>query len=143
MGGDGVVRTATDDMAVRKRASLLPSGFYGAVFEGIHFKHVANNLRLNVTMSHIGGLDYYEDTATNGIARAEPFSRAGMGFPEFEPITAAELWTLRPDHALTSPWEFVPVNGLYPSMYQGYEDHALQMVGNSPAGDLPFGVTCE
>lgn len=142
MGGDGVVRTATDDLAVRMRARLLPSGFYGAIFENIHFKHVANNLRLNATMTHIGGADYYEDTASNGILRAAPFSRAGLGFPDFTPMSVETLWTIRPNHALTNPWEFRPVDGLYPSMYQGYENNSLIMVGEAGPSELPFGVSC-
>lgn len=141
MRGDGVTRTFRDDLAVRKRATLLDSGYYGVVFEGIHFKDVASNVRLNFTMTHIGGGDYYAKTQTASTLSAAPWSRAGLGFPDFTNMSAATLWDIRPDHDLTNEWEFRPVDGLYPSMYQGYEDNLISVGTASPTA-LPFNVSC-
>lgn len=141
MAGDGVVETFHDDLAVRKKATLLPSGYYGAIFTNIRFKSAASNIRLNFTMTNIGGYDYHESVTTAETQRAAAFSRAGLGFHEFTPLSAETLWTIRPDNELTSEWEYRPVEGLYPSMYAGMEDNTLR-VADAAEGSLPHNLSC-
>ncbi|EGD73334.1 RGC/RGC protein kinase [Salpingoeca rosetta] len=142
--GPGVTTIFTDDLAVRKRASLLPSGYYGAVFEGIHFKKAVHNLRLNFTITHPGGEPYYLDLTTHDVQNPEPYSRAGMGFPELPPLTQYTLFKSRPPEEQSqyvTDEEFRPVRDLYPSVYEGYETHAMLFMRD--IGTSEMGLSCD
>ena len=86
MGGQGLAKTYEDDSAIRIRASLLPSGYIGAVFSGIFFHNVTEEVRLNFTMTYPGGYEYYDDVFLNDVVLPSPFSRVGAGFTHFDPI---------------------------------------------------------
>lgn len=47
-----------DDIVIRKRATLLPSGRVGAIFEEIKLLNVSSGVRLNFTVTYPGAADY-------------------------------------------------------------------------------------
>ncbi|EDQ86612.1 uncharacterized protein MONBRDRAFT_27986 [Monosiga brevicollis MX1] len=125
--GDGVAQTARDDWAVRQRVSLLPSGHYGVIFRGIHFKQLAaTGIRLNITMSHIGGRDFFNDI-NRGFSRAAAFTRAGLGMYELQNLTSKQLWNERDPHPLTPKWDYLAIQDLHPKIYQGYETNLVRL----------------
>eukprot|EP00049_Salpingoeca_infusionum_P010535 m.182392 g.182392 ORF g.182392 m.182392 type:complete len:1996 (-) comp14668_c0_seq4:2510-8497(-) len=130
MKGAGVVTTYSDDHEMRLPVELLPSGYYGAVFSGIHFDRVVDNIRLNVTATHPGGETIYTDAKSRKIFNPPAFNRAGLGMWQFDPMLNTTLWKARPpenDFELVSDEEFRPIRGLYPSVYEGYEENIVML----------------
>ena len=85
MNGDSMaIMNYLDDRVIRLPIRLLPSGYYGAIFTGVSFDNVHPGFQLNFTLANPGGMPYYVDTVTRGMTQATPFSRAVIGFPEFE-----------------------------------------------------------
>lgn len=78
--------TYLGDIAIRKRATLLPGGYYGAVFEGVRLLNVTDGVRLNFTMSYPGGWEYKELKHNFAVTPPAPFSRVGLGYTDYEPI---------------------------------------------------------
>lgn len=85
MSADNAQVTYLDDVAVRKRATLLPGGYYGAVFTGVRLLNVSSDVRLNFTMTYPGGADYYL-LQSLGVSPPQPFSRVGLGYTDYDPI---------------------------------------------------------
>ena len=88
MSGTGVTSTYTDDLAVRLPVTLLPSGYYGAIFTNIAFNDSAVNVKLNFTMTYPGGQQYRDDVIVNKAFPPVPFSRAGHGLTSYTPLLA-------------------------------------------------------
>lgn len=87
MDGVGIQTTYLGDLAIRKRATLLPGGYYGAIFSGIKFLNVsAHGVRLNFTMSYPGGQTYREQLLSYSMSPPQPFSRVGLGYTDYTPL---------------------------------------------------------
>ena len=82
---DGLQKTYLDDHAIRKRATLLPGGYYGAVFTGVRFLNISDGVRLNFTMSYPGGAAYNALLAKDMVPN-QPFSRVGLGYTDYVPL---------------------------------------------------------
>jgi hypothetical protein len=79
LDADGVTTTYQGDFAVRKRATLLPGGYYGAVFSGVRLLNVTGGVKLNFTMTYPGGKTYETAVLTRSTQPNQPFSRVGLG----------------------------------------------------------------
>ena len=87
MDGVDIQTTYLGDLAIRKRATLLPGGYYGAVFSGVKFLNVsASGVRLNFTMSYPGGQTYREQLLSYSMSPPQPFSRVGLGYTDYTPL---------------------------------------------------------
>eukprot|EP00055_Hartaetosiga_balthica_P016075 m.99782 g.99782 ORF g.99782 m.99782 type:complete len:1901 (+) comp9033_c2_seq1:508-6210(+) len=143
--GDDVVSIYSDDLAIRKHASLLPGGYYGAVFEGIHFNGVVSNLRLNFTMTYPGGKAYFDDLTVHNTLDPQPYSRVSLGFGELPRIDNYTLFKIRPpaqQSQFVKEEETRPVDGLWPYVYMGYEKDAVVLMKDADSTDIVNHLSC-
>ena len=149
MTAPAAVQTYRDDIAIRQPITLLPSGYYGAVFSGIAFLNSTSNLKLNFTLSYPGGQQYDTDVATYMMSPPQPYARMGLGFYWYSPIFAG--MQVRPRYIvvvnivgiIASQSTFWPVQGNVPlgssllgssivqQLYQGYSDVVVWASSNS------------
>jgi hypothetical protein len=119
LSGDDVVSTYSDDLAIRLPVTLLPSGYYGAIFRNIAFNDSAVDVKLNFTMTYPGGQQYHDDVITYKAFPPIPFTRAGQGFPTYTP-----LLTQTPN-PFFYPGGSPPSDAISLDLYRGYDDNVI------------------
>ena len=99
MTGVNATKTYIDDIAIRSPAALLPSGYYGAVFKQIKLLNTSTpaGVKLNFTLSYPGGQQYDTDLALKMMTPPIPYTRAGLGFPEYTPVWTGKQSTFWPN----------------------------------------------
>jgi atrial natriuretic peptide receptor A len=122
LGGDDVTTNYQDDLVIRKRSTKLPSGAYGAIFEGVTLHNVDSAVRLNFTMIYPGG-NFAEYEKVNAIP-PPAFSRVGLGHTEF-----TRIWE---DKGVVDFFEYGVTASEDPAYLQLYQN---PLKANEPDGD--------
>ena len=117
--------TYMDDIAVRKRAILLPGGYYGAVFDNMALRDVSPGVLLNFTMSYPGGEQYYEDVTIYGSTPPTPYSRAGIAWPELPHLLTGKQATFWPVIGNVPPTDIVLGDTITTQIYEGIQSQVL------------------
>lgn len=133
LDGDGVVSNFMDDLVIRQRASLLPSGRYGAIFTNVRLLNISAGVRLNFTLSYPGDLDYF-DILQSGDSPPPAFERAGVGYTTYQHIYNSS------SQLLGNPSHGPPYFGdeVIPDLYRGYDERVVMLGANA----APHNLSC-
>lgn len=119
LAGPGATANDLDDIVIRKEMELLPSGYYGAIFDGVNLLDISGGggVKLNFTMVYRGGPRYKYLKDDGDTKPPEPFSRMGMGLHGYAPLYNDTATLFGPLQAtlvgnigidVRGPWAFLP-----------------------------------
>lgn len=129
---DGITTTYQDDLVVRKRATILPSGNVGAVFTGLKFLSATPGVRLNFTVTFPGAFDFYKQLQT-GDTPNPPWRRAGGGRPELPRIyNSSQLFWPIMGQSINAPTGYGRT--IIPDLYQAFDETVVPVGSNTVNG---------
>lgn len=130
MTGDGARTNFMDDIVIRQRATLLPSGRYGAIFSNVKLLNTSSAVRFNFTLSYPGNFDFYNLYAT-GDTPPPPFERTGLGQFNTVPLTNSSATMTNRD---VSSYPYIHLD-TWTNSFRGYaESVALVRTGSTATG---------
>lgn len=129
LDGDGVAKNYMDDVVIRQRAQLLPSGRYGAIFSNVRLLNASGGVRLNFTLSYPGNFEFANILQT-GDTPPPPFERVGVGYTTLPRLFNSSSLFLGYD--ATQP-PYIAVDTI-PDLYRGYEERLVPVTDGAVNG---------